>query len=132
MGLKRPTDSFIYALHQTDGGIFNWLHALPYELPAIAGFGDQSVLVVEVTDETDPATLRSRLVEYLIEMHQIDQAAHSSQALLLYPADLGALVALAEVQKAQGDEEKFKKALGSVVANLDQRIRSFSGLGSAA
>jgi len=118
MGLRQPKDSFIYALHQTDGGIFNWLRALPYNQPEISGFKEQSVLVLEVTDETDPATLRSRLVEYLVEMHQLDAAAYSSQALLRYPADLGALVALAQVQKARGDEEAFGKVLNSLVSNL--------------
>jgi len=118
LGLKQPLDSFIYALHRTDGGIFSWLRALPYNLPEIAGFSEQSVLVLEVTDETDPATLRSRLVEYLVEMHQIDQASYSSKALLKYPSDLGALVALAQVAKARGDEDGFAAAVKAVVANL--------------
>ena len=118
IGLKQPMDSFIYALHQTDGGIFDWLRALPYSLPAVSSFKDQSVLILQVTDETDPATLRSRLVEYLVEMHQVNAADFSSRALLRYPADLGALVALAQVQKALGDEEGFAKALSSVLSNL--------------
>lgn len=118
MGLKQPMDSFIYALHQTDGGIFSWLRALPYNLPPVSGFKEQSVLVLEVTDETDPATLRSRLVEYLIEMHQIDAAAYASKTLLHYPADLGALVALAQVQKARDDQEGFDKAFNSLLSNL--------------
>jgi hypothetical protein len=118
MGLKQPMDSFIYALHQTDGGIFPWIRALPYTLPEISGFKDSSVLVLEVTDETDPATLRSRLVEYLVEMHHIDQAAFASQALLRYPADLGALVALAQVAKARGDEEAFARVFSSMQSNL--------------
>jgi hypothetical protein len=118
MGLKEPKNSFIYALHQTDGGIFNWLRPLPYSLPAVSGFNDQSVLVLAMTDETDPATLRSRLVEYLVEMHMIDQAAYSSQALSKYPADLGALVALAQVARARGDALGFARAFDSIVSNL--------------
>jgi len=118
MGLKQPMDSFIYALHQTDGGIFPWLRALPYSLPDIPGFKEPSVLILEVTDETDPATLRSRLVEYLIEMHHIDKAAFASQALLRYPADLGALVALAQVAKARGNDEDFARAFSSIQSNL--------------
>jgi hypothetical protein len=118
MGLKQPMDSFIYALHQTDGGIFPWLRALPYSLPEIPGFKEPSVLILEVTDEADPATLRSRLVEYLIEMHRIDQAAFASQALLRYPADLGALVALAQVAKARGNDEDFARAFSSIQSNL--------------
>ncbi|HEY5228887.1 MAG TPA: hypothetical protein VIJ19_10105, partial [Opitutaceae bacterium] len=118
MGLKQPMDSFIFALHRTDGGIFDWLRALPYNLTSIPGFSEQSVLVLEVTDETDPATLRSRLAEYLVEMHQIGQATYTSQALLRYPADLGALVALAQVAKAKGDDDGFDKVFKTLVSNL--------------
>lgn len=119
MGLKQPMDSFIFALHQTDGGIFNWLRPLPYVLPPFHGLKEQSVLILEVTDETDPATLRSRLVECLIEMHQMDAAAYSSKALLRYPANLGALVALAEVKKALEDSEGFDKAFKSILSNIE-------------
>jgi hypothetical protein len=118
MDLKQPTNSFIYALHATDGIIFNWLRPLPYSLPPVAGFKDQSVLVLAVADETDQATLRSRLVEYLIEQHQMEQATYSSQALLRYPADIGALVALAQVRKAQGDEDGFERIFGTILAGL--------------
>lgn len=118
IGLTQPKDSFIYALHQTDGGIFPWLRALPYQVPAIAGFEEQSVLVLQVTDEADPATVRSRLVEYLVEMHQVDQAVHSSEGLRRYPGNLGALVALAQVEKANGDDDEFTKVFDALVSNL--------------
>ncbi len=118
MGLKEPKNSFVYALHQTDGGIFNWLRALPYELPPVSGFDEHSVLVLEMTDEADPATVRSRLVEYLVEMHLLDQAIFSSQGLSRYPADLGALVALAQVAKARGDDEGFARVFASIASNL--------------
>jgi hypothetical protein len=118
IGLTQPKDSFIYALHQTDGGIFPWLRALPYEVPAIAGFEEQSVLVLQVTDEADPATVRSRLVEYLVEMHQVSQAVHSSEGLRRYPGNLGALVALAQVEKANGDDDEFAKVFSALVSNL--------------
>ncbi len=118
MELRQPTNSFIYALHATDGVIFDWLRPLPYSLPPVAGFKDQSVLVLAVADESDQATLRSRLVEYLVEQHQMEQAAYSSQALLRYPADIGALVALAQVRKAQGDEDGFDRVLGTILSGL--------------
>ena len=76
------------------------------------------MLVLEVTDETDPATLRSRLVEYLVEIHHIDQAAFAGQALQRYPADLGALVALAQVAKARGDDDAFARIFSSMQSNL--------------
>jgi len=119
LNLKYPAASFIYSLHNIDGG-FNWLRALPYEVPPVAGLEEQSVRVLEVTDETDPATLQSRLVEFLVEMHKIDQAALASRALMSYPADLGSLVALAQLAKARGDEEAFAKVFKSIVSSLSR------------
>ena len=116
LGLKRPEGSFIYALEHWVP--FNWLRALPYQLPAVGGFEGQSVMVLEVTDETDPATHRGRLVEYFIEMHQLDIAIRASEALRRYPADLGALVALAQVEKAEGNEAGFANDFNALVANL--------------
>jgi hypothetical protein len=118
LNLKYPEASFVYALRNTDGGGFNWLRALPYEVPPVAGLEQQSVLVVEVTDRTDPATLQSRFVEYLVEMHKVDKAAAASRELLRYPADLGSLVALAQLAKARGDEETFAKVFKSIVSDL--------------
>jgi hypothetical protein len=74
--------------------------------------------VLEVTDETGPATRQSRLVEYLVEMHQMDQAQFASQALLRYPADLGPLAALAQLAKARGDEDAFARLFRSIESNL--------------
>ena len=116
--LKDPAASFVYALRNTNGGGFSWLRALPYELPTVAGLGEQSVMVLEVTDETDPATQKSRFVEYLVETHQVDQAALAGGELLRYPADLGSLAALAQLAKARGDEEAFARVFKSIVSNL--------------
>ena len=116
--LKDPAASFVYALHNTDGGGFNWLRALPYEVPPVAGAEKQSALVLEVTDATDPATFQSRFVEYLIETHQIDKAALAGRALLRYPADLGALAALAQLAMARGDGGAFAQVFRSIVSRL--------------
>ncbi|HEY9155977.1 MAG TPA: hypothetical protein VIM69_12645, partial [Opitutaceae bacterium] len=118
IGLQRPSDSFIYALHKTDGGIFPWLKAVPYSPPEVSGFGNASVLLLKVVDEANQAVMRSRLVEYLLEMHHLDQAAFAGKALSKYPSDLGALVTLAELEKAQNDDEAFKKVFASLQSNL--------------
>jgi hypothetical protein len=116
VGLKRPEDSFIYALDHWV--LFNWLRPLPYQLPAVSGFEGQSVKILAVTDETDPATERSRLVEYFVEMQQLEIARYASKVLRRYPADLGALVALAQVEKAGEDEDGFATDFAALVANL--------------
>jgi len=118
--VKNPDDAFVSVLHKTDGGIFGWLRPIPFELPPVAGFEDRSVLVLEVTDDTDTATVRSRLVEYLLEMHQVDQAAYAAQSLVRYPTDLGSQVALAQLAAARGDQEGFKRALSSVASGLSK------------
>jgi hypothetical protein len=116
--LKDPAASFVFALHNTNGGGFSWLRPLPYELPPVAGLENQSVMVLEVTDETDPATQQGRFVEYLLETHQIVRAADASQALQRYPADIGALAAQAQLAKARGDDRTFARALKSIVSDL--------------
>jgi hypothetical protein len=116
--LEYPESSFIFVLHRADGGGFSWLRPVPYELPPVTGFDERSVLVLQVTDETDPATAQSRFVEYLVETHQMDKAVVAGQALLRYPADLGSLVALAQLAKARGDEEAFGRAFRSIVSSL--------------
>jgi len=118
--LKNPDDSFVSVLHRTYGGIFGWLRPLPFELPPVAGFEDPSVLILEVSDDTDAATLRSRLVEYLIEMHRLNEATNAAQALLHYPTDLGSQVALAQLAAARDDKEGFRKAITSVVSGLSR------------
>jgi hypothetical protein len=120
LNLKDPGASFVYALHNTAGVGFDWLRALPYELLPVAGMKEQSVLVLEVTNETDTATRTSRFVEYLLESGKIDQATSASRALLRYPADLGSLVALAQLAKVQGDEEAFAKVFRSIVGALSR------------
>lgn len=116
--LKDPAASFVYALHNTDGGGFSWLRALPYELPPVADLEEQSVLVLEVTDGANPAAIQGRFVEYLVEAHQIEKAAAASAVLLRYPGDLGALAALAQLAKARGDDEAFARVFRSILSDL--------------
>jgi hypothetical protein len=118
MKLKDPQASFVYALNRTEGLGFSWLRPLPLELPPVAGSEDQSVLVLEVTDETDPATAQGRFVEYLVESRRIDQAVAAGGLLLRYPADLGSQAAMAQLEKAQGDDEAFAKVLRSIVSGI--------------
>jgi tetratricopeptide (TPR) repeat protein len=96
-----------------------WLQPVPFQLPRISGFEDQSVAVFAVVDVQDNATALSRLAEYFVEMGQLDAAASASQALeRSYPADLGALVARALVAHARGDSTGF----GAVVNDLEPHL----------
>jgi hypothetical protein len=51
-------------------------------------------------------------------MQQVDQAVHSSEGLRRYPGNLGALIALAQVEKASGDDDGFTKVFDALVSNL--------------
>ena len=96
-----------------------WLQPVPYRLPQIAGFEDQSVALFEVVDVQDNAVALSRLAEYFAEMGQLDPAAAAAQALeQRYPADLGALVARALVALARGDADGFAAAVSAAEPHL--------------
>ena len=114
--LRRPEDSFINALHRWQ--LPTWLRPLPYPLPAIAGFEGQSVVIFEVTDEGNRAAALGRLAEYFVEMEELDLAMSASLALQRYPADLGALVAIAQVAKARADAPGFTKTFNELVPIL--------------
>jgi hypothetical protein len=114
--LRNPNDAFIAALHHW--ALPPWLRPLPYRLPAVTGFENQSVAIFEVTEESNRAAALSRLAEYFIEMQQIDHAGSTSPGLQRYPTDLGALVALARVEKARGDATAFAKSFNAVTISL--------------
>ena len=114
--VAKPEDTFIGALHRWS--LPPWLRPLPYQLPKVTGFEDQSVAIFEITSEENPATAMSRTAEYFLEMQQPDLAAAAGQALQTYPADLSALVALAQVERARGGAPAFSKVFTALLANL--------------
>jgi hypothetical protein len=114
--LRNPEDAFLMALHHWV--LPPWLQPVPYRLPANVGFDGQSVVILKVTDDTNRIAALSRLAEYFIESQQPEAAASVGQALQRYPTDLGALVALAQVEKARGDAPGFARALDNVLASL--------------
>jgi hypothetical protein len=95
-----------------------WLRPVPYQVPIIPGFEGQSAVILEVVEDQDSAAALSRIAEYLVEMGQLDLAAKASQALRRYPADLGALVARAQVEIARGDTA----GSASTVETLQRRL----------
>ncbi|HXQ80613.1 MAG TPA: hypothetical protein VN775_04820 [Opitutaceae bacterium] len=98
-----------------------WVRAVPYQMPVGGGFEGQSVLVFEVVDEQSPAAATGRLAEYLVETGRLENAAIVREGLRRFPGDVGALAALAQVEKALGDEGAFAKTLESLLARLSNR-----------
>ena len=114
--LGKPEDAFVTAMHHW--ALPPWLRPLPYRLPAVAGFEGQSVAILQVTDEDSRAAATGRLAEYFLESQLPELAAAAVPALQRYPADLGALVALAQVEQARGDPDAYAKVFAALVANL--------------
>jgi hypothetical protein len=96
----------------------SWLQPMPYRLPVLPGFEQQSVVVLAVVPEQTPATALSRTVEYFLETGNPAQAAAAAQGLRRYPADLGAWTARAEVEAAQNDGDNFARSIKVIQAYL--------------
>jgi hypothetical protein len=102
-----------------------WLSPVAYPMPVISGFEHESVLVFAVVDPQNPAAAAGRLAEYLLETGTADQAAATVATLHRYPGDVGALAALAQVQRALGDAAglaQTTRLVGSRVADGADRF----------
>ena len=97
-----------------------WLRPVEYIAPNIGGFEGQVVVVLEVCDEQDDAVALSRIAVYLADMGQIGPAIKAGRALRRFPADLGALVARAQVETACGENEELAET-------MDLLLRRISG-----
>jgi hypothetical protein len=114
--LTKAEDAFIMAL---DHWLLPpWVRPLPYKLPRNVGFDDQSVAIFQVTDDNNRPAATARLAEYFIESEHIENATRAVQALERYPTDLGALAALAQVEKLRGNTEAYTKALNTLLSSL--------------
>jgi hypothetical protein len=96
-----------------------WVRPLPYHIMEIPGFEGQSVLVFEVVEDQGPAAAAGRLAEYFVEMEKLDQAAAVSEGLRRFPGDVGALAALAQVQRARSDAVGLAQTLSSLLVRLE-------------
>lgn len=95
-----------------------WLRPVAYQPPAIGGFERESVRVFEVVDEQGPAVAASRMVECLVELGLVEQAAAVLPALQRFPSDCGALAARAEVLRARQDAAGVAQVIGQLRARL--------------
>jgi hypothetical protein len=116
IGMGQLEGTFLSRLHAWR--LPPWLKPIPYQLPTIAGFEGQSVTILEVVEDQEDSALLSRLAEYFVEMGQLDLAANVAQALRRYPADLGALVARAQVEIARDDPAAFARTVESLQSRL--------------
>ena len=117
MGMGRMDGTFMNLLHQWV--LPSWLRPVPYQLPVIAGFEGQTVTIFEVVeDEQDQASEMSRIVEYFIEMGQLEIANNAVVGLRKFPADLGALVARAQFEGSKNDTAAFARSVEQLRTRL--------------
>ena len=119
MGMGRLEGTFMYPLHQWQLQL--WLTPVAYQLPAIAGFEGQSVTILKVVEPQADAAALSRIAEYFVEMGQLDAAAIMAQELRRFPADLGALVAKAQVELARNQQDEFSHSIEQLKSRLKGR-----------
>ncbi|ACB75600.1 hypothetical protein [Opitutus terrae] len=96
-----------------------WLRPVPYSLPPIAGYESEAVRVFEVQQQQEPLA-SSRLAEYFVETEQLELAAGVREKLLRYPANLGALVARAQVERVRNDTAGFERTLEAIARALER------------
>jgi hypothetical protein len=116
IGEGQVAGTFLARLHQWN--LPPWLRPVPYLLPSIPGFEGQSVAILEVVDEQDDATAASRLAEYFVETGQLDLAAKAGRALRRFPANLGALLSLVQVETACGENDELPKSVELLVRRI--------------
>jgi hypothetical protein len=116
VGAGQVGGTFLDRLHQWN--LPHWLKPVPYLMPTIPGVEGQSAIVLEVVDEQDDATALSRIADYFVDMGQMALASKAGEGLRRFPADLGALVARAQVQFAEGDGDAFAKSVDVIVRRM--------------
>ena len=116
IGAGQVGGTFLERLHQWN--LPSWLKPVPYLVPTISGFEGQSAIVLEVVDEQDDATALSRIADYFVDMGQLALAAKAEAGLRRFPADLGALLARAQIQTATGETDEFAKSVDLIVRRI--------------
>lgn len=119
MGMGRLEGTFMYPLHQWK--LQSWLQPVAYQMPTIAGFEGQSVTILKVVEPQADAAALSRIAEYFVEMGQLNAAGIMAQELRRFPADLGALVAKAQVELARNQPDEFSQSIAQLKARLKGR-----------
>jgi hypothetical protein len=108
VGAKLPDNSFVASLNSWR--LPNWVKPIPYHIPGGEGFETYALSVLKIVSEQDPALTISRLADYFVELNQHDRAAALQAQLALYPRDLSALVARAQMAMGRGDAAEFARA----------------------
>lgn len=119
-GSDRVEQSFLATLKRWQ--LPSWLRALPYRLPPGPGV-DGNIVIFEVVDDQPPAVAAARLVEYFLEMDQLENAREKARELTQYPSDLGALAAACAAAAAMNDPAGLEQTRARLVSALEKSER---------
>ncbi|MDQ8183432.1 hypothetical protein [Pelagicoccus sp. SDUM812005] len=87
-----------------------YLRAIPYHLPAVAGFESEKLAVFEICPQQDEALSMSRLTEYFVEMKRMEPASTAAHTIEeAYPQDPNASAALSIFYKHSKDTLNARK-----------------------
>jgi hypothetical protein len=96
-----------------------WLRPIPYMLPQIPGFENQSIVVFEVVELQENSVALCGLAEYFLETQQAVLAAKAAEALgQLFSEDLGASIVRMEINMALGEEAKARSIYTTLQTQL--------------
>ncbi len=117
LGANQPEHSLIGILHKWLPP--RWLRPISYQLPAIQGFENQTLVLFEVTEVQDNSTALSRLAEYFVETGRGRLAVALSESLAdLFPNDLTALIARANTAIARGNQAGMATLLTKITEQI--------------
>ncbi|HEY9154521.1 MAG TPA: hypothetical protein VIM69_05285, partial [Opitutaceae bacterium] len=95
-----------------------WLRPVPFEMPPIGGYEDQSVLIFQVVPDQNPAVAASRLGEYFVESGRTADLTWADDALRSFPGDVGALAARAQIAAARNDADTTRQIMQTLAPRL--------------
>ncbi len=95
-----------------------WLRPIPYQPPRIPGLEQHDVRIYQVVEDQGEPLAAARLTEYFIEMNQLENARATRPLLARFPADLGVLVARAQLEGALGEADALGKSLDALLSRL--------------
>jgi hypothetical protein len=98
-----------------------WLQLMTYHTPKEVSAGNYAAVVFAVRPEQDDALAACRLADYFVEMGMMREAQVAREKLRLYPRNLPALAALAQVSQALGDGATHDAALHALLPQLSRR-----------
>ena len=96
-----------------------WLRPVAYFSSQVPGETNSAIAVLELVDEQNEPELLAAMATTFVESGMIPHAASLRPYLRRYPTDLGALIAIAEIENFLGDQKLFNQAMEDIDTALE-------------